>query len=746
MRTVAWDSETHRIGPGAVAPQMVCASFAWRDGERLDTILGAQGDDLKGTIGNMLDGAQAGFVQLVTHNGGYDYACVCATWPELIPLVFEALASGNCADTLWDEKLLNLSSTGRLERVDLPDGSRMEILYGLADLERRYLGLDRSAEKLDQEDHWRVHYGLLDGLRAVEFPEDAAAYAIADAVGTLRVHEAQLDLVRQHPHLSVATGAFQLHSSFCLYLETAWGMATDGPAVAAMRTQVDRVLRANRDLLVASGILRPGRGPEPHKREMERACDLAMQLGATLPVEDWTPWVPRLQELGVRFKAPINESVCEAELQRVAGEAYRRIGAIPTLTAGGATAPQIKLGDEETELLAVGCPIVAQYHVRKSLRKLVTNQLPILESAPVVHFRYDALKETTRTSSYGNAKGKLALFPAANGQQVPKAIEGGGLDVDPRRGYRPRDGTVFLDVDLHCLELACVGQVTHDLLGESVHLERYNAGQDLHAFLGAQILIATTVEGAAAEVQQAITGGTVDDSYSTFVAFKRCGESALEAVYKEYRTLAKPNGLGFPGGMGPAKMVSYAWTQYGVRMTEDQARHVREVWRTTYPEMRAYFRWVEAQRDHRNDARDAEGQPIALYRYATPMGAVRVGCTFTSIANGAAMQSPGAEAAKAGNNAVVRACHDPSRGSVLLGCRPIAFVHDQVVGETTRDSSLWHEQAEEVSRLMIEAAATVLPKVRMRTEALLTRVWSKSAEPVRDAAGRLIPWVPKESK
>jgi hypothetical protein len=755
LRIIAWDSETHAIGPGAVAPRIVCASFAGRsDAGEIERFLWANGSRLDLIIKDTLRGAASGSSRLVTHGGGFDYACVCATWPELIPLVFEALHSGNCTDTLWREKLLNLSTTGRLDAVELPDGSEMKIGYSLADLEKQYLGRDRTAEKDDQEDHWRVHYGLLDGLRAEEFPEDAAAYAMADAEGTLLVHEAQEDRKREWTFASTKTEEFQLLSSFCLYLETAWGMATNPEAVAEMRRQVERVLLQNRDLLVASGVLRGGIGPIPHKRDIEKAIGLLYELGMREQVVrwedfDWALYQARLQELGIKFKAPVEASIDTKRLQEVAAEAYRRIGAVPTLTAGGIKKePQIKLGDEETEFLAAHDPIVAQYHVRKSLQKMVSNQLPILESASVIHFKYDALKETTRTSSSGNAKGKPALYPAANGQQVPKAIEGGDLAVDPRSGYRPRDGTVFFDVDLHCLELACVGQVTHDLFGESVHLARYNAGYDLHAYLASQILVRSTVDGAAAEIQQAMGVATVpQDQYITFLEFKKCGDATLEKVYKTYRNLAKPIGLGFPGGIGPEKMTTLARVGYGVTLTEEQAHALREMWRDVYPEMPRYFDWVTSQVDHHNQGRlRDDGRHETLYWYTTPMGAIRRGCTYCSKANGAAMQSPGAEAAKAGNNAVVRACYDPSQQSVLLGCRPIAFVHDQIIGETTRDESLWHEQVVEVSRLMIEAARVALPKVQMRTEPLLTQVWSKSAEPTFDGSGRLIPWELKEVK
>ena len=742
MILTAFDTETFPIGPGAVAPRIVCASFADEGSSRLV----GSGDDLRGAIEDFLIEIVTGKRRAITHNGGYDAACVCATWPDLIPLVFEALESGNWTDTLWREKLLNLSTTGRLDVVPLPDGSTMDVDYSLAGLETAYLGIDRSAQK-EGDDVWRVNYGMLDGLCADEYPDDARDYAVEDAESTLNVHNAQEARKRAAPYASTATEEYRLLTSFCLYLETAWGMATDREEIARVRAEVDGLLSRNRDLLLASGVVRGGSGPEPYAKQRDRALELLEEAGHRFDGVDWTPHQALLTDLGIRFKAPIEESVSEKRLQEVAAEAYHRIGAIPTLTAGkvgkdGVRVRGIKLGAEQTEMLAVHDPVIRQYHLRKSLSKLTSQQLPILESAPVIHFRYDALKETTRTSSYGNKKGRPGLFPAANGQQVPKSIEGGDLSVDVRRCYRPREGRVFFDVDLHCLELACVGQITHDLFGESVHLARYNAGYDLHAYLASGILLRTSVQGLEAEAQQELRyDGDPEKAYRNFVGFKKHVNFA--PVYKKYRSLAKPIGLGFPGGIGPAKMVVLARGTYGVELTEERARELRETWRDVYPEMPRYFDWITSQRDYYNDLKDDEGRAIDLYWYATPMGAIRRGCTYCSAANGKSMQSPGAEAATAGNNAVVRACHDPSLGSVLLGARPIAFVHDQTVGETGLDPAVWHEQATEVSRLMIEAARVALPKVSMRTEALLTTTWTKSAEPTFDGSGRLIPWRPK---
>lgn len=97
----------------------------------------------------------------------------------------------------------------------------------------------------------------------------------------------------------------------------------------------------------------------------------------------------------------------------------------------------------------------------------------------------------------------------------------------------------------------------------------------------------------------------------------------------------------------------------------------------------------------------------------------------------------------AGTILLSRACYDPTQESVLYGCRPIAFVHDQNIGETTRDESLWALQCEEAAYLMRQGAEMVLTSMTMRTdEALLTSVWTKKAKPVRDEAGVLQVWRP----
>jgi DNA polymerase I-like protein with 3'-5' exonuclease and polymerase domains len=100
-------------------------------------------------------------------------------------------------------------------------------------------------------------------------------------------------------------------------------------------------------------------------------------------------------------------------------------------------------------------------------------------------------------------------------------------------------------------------------------------------------------------------------------------------------------------------------------------------------------------------------------------------------------QGLGADAAKSALFDVCRACYADPR-SPLWDCRPVNFVHDEIIAEAPEHRAA--EAAEELSRIMVATARRWLPDVRITAEPVLARRWSKNAESVRDASGRLIPW------
>jgi DNA polymerase I-like protein with 3'-5' exonuclease and polymerase domains len=736
MIPIAFDCETFLIGPGEVLPKMVCASFAWRnDKGEIETALFGNSplDELPEKLLGLLENAD---YQIVTHNGSFDWGVAMSSYPQLTTAIYDAMVEGRCTDTKWREKLLNLSTTGKLDKMAMPDGSSQPILYGLANLVMQYLDMDISSDK-DDEGAWRLNYNVLDGYEASDYPEDAARYARNDAELTLRVYEGQEARKRRSKIASTQTEEFQLAASFALNLMTAWGMRTDPVAIAEMRTQLTLLMEENQDLLIERGLLIPATEAAPMMRNGKPVLDRKAMKEAGDGVD-----IPKM-------KAAQPAKGNDIALQTHVRALYKKLGQVPQYTgatirdAQGKEHDRISLAGEILELLAdCGDEVIVQYHVRQSVKKLVTNQLPVLESGPVIYPNYDVLKGTGRTSSFGSPKGKAGLYPATNIQQVPNEIRG----FDPRRCYIPREGTVFFDADYTALELACVGQVTKDLLGKSVHLERYNQGYDLHAYLGSQLALGAT-DGIAGEfAQQCRNAGIAGDADQVYDAFMLCRPSKREEVskfFKHYRNFAKPVGLGFPGGLGPDTMVSFARQTYGVILTAEQAGDFRDMWRDVYPEMPLYFDWLNSQTDDYNDS-DGDGwKSSKLYTYTSAMGMARRGASFCAAANGYVMQTPGGEAAKAAVIMVSRECYDPSMESVLFGCRPIAFVHDQIIGETTKDETLWHAQAMRVRDIMCEAAKGPLPDIEMRSDdAHLTSVWTKSSEPCFDENQNLIPWTP----
>lgn len=754
---IAFDSETERIAAGNIAPPMICGSFATRgvDGELDLILLGNHPDDeLEAMVEWMLTDPD---VRVVTQGGGFDYAVICRTWPRMIPLVYAFLIAGRGTDTLWREKLLNLSTTGRLDKMEMPDGSKVRISYAMEALAESYLGIDMSEAKGNIEESWRANYGTLDGWLAADYPEDAREYALNDAAYTLRIHEGQEQRKADWSMATTETEEFQLTKSFVLQLMSAWGMEVDPEATDVMEAATKKVMEENKDLLEAEGILRPeGRVGPPYKKDLERAADLVREefgAEAYLAITDntWGDYADWLGEQGIKFKAAQGKTGSKdmQVLQIYLAALYQHLGEIPEMTDGGERAkPQIKCDAEVHEYLATVDPVMSQYHERVSLGKIVTQMIPVLRSGPVIYPRYNAIVETGRTSSFDGGKWKIdgqevRIYPSVNIQQIPNDIKG----LDPRRCFRPREGTVFFDVDFTGLELACVGDVTYKLFGKSVHRDLYNAGVDLHGYLGAQLALNSSlnapedsINSMLLDFQSAVRDEGIGDEpmavYEAFKLLKTHDEEDVRTFFKHFRTLAKPIGLGFPGGLGPATMVGIARkAPYYVTMTEEEAAAYREFWRATYPEMPKFFDWVNAQTDEYNGSGE--------YFYVTGMGMVRRGATFCAEANGVVMQSPGAEAAMAGTILLSQACYDPTLESVLLGCRPIAFVHDQNIGETTRDQELWAPQCEEAARLMREGAEMVLTSMTMRTdEALLTSVWTKSAEPVRDDKGILQVWRP----
>lgn len=726
---VALDTETFLIGPNAIAPKMVCVTAD--DGESLPLLLGNHPDDEAERF--VRETFEDPKLLLVFHNAAYDLTVFARSYPALFRVICDALEAERVDDTLIREKLIHLSTHGRLSLMRLPGGQQSKIEYSLAALEAKYTGVDRAADK-SGPDSWRLNYKQLDGWLGENYPDEAARYAKEDASGTLQVWWAQEGHCARSG-ATTQTSRFQVACDFALRMMTVQGVRTDQTKVKEIAATLETELApAKFPLLIEAGILDPGSPERPHARGAKAhvgGCKGTSKNPCACPPKMTASSPPSIKT------GPLKEHVralCE------------KLGREPKMTDPSDANPegQISTDGDHIGQLKAHSPILTEYDRRQEIVRLQSTYIPALLGNERVWPNYSVLVETSRTSSYGGSRGRPSLYPALNIQNQPKAIRG----MDIRSCFLPEPNTVFWDVDYSTIELACVGQITKDLFGSSVHLSMYNAGVDLHSYLATTLVLRLGQCEITERFRKKLHDDRINDPVARqriFVAARRAEEPALAKWAGHWRDFSKPVGLGFPGGLGAAKMVTFARATYDVIMTEDEARASKQGWLETYPEMPLYFKWVTEQVDPTNQGvwDEEDERPQDAFWYTTPLGMIRRGATYCATANGKAMQSPNAEGAKLATYYVVRECYDESLGSVLFGCRPFAFVHDQIIGSTTTEPEKWHDQCMRVSEVMIESMQVVLPDVKVRTEPLLTKVWSKSAKPTFDVNKKLIPWEPK---
>ncbi len=302
--------------------------------------------------------------------------------------------------------------------------------------------------------------------------------------------------------------------------------------------------------------------------------------------------------------------------------------------------------------------------------KLLSTYVPVLETgtATPICARYNVLVESGRTSCSG-----------PNLQNPPR--ENGVRDC-----FVPRPGYLFASADFDTAELRALGQVCLWLFGKSAIAEAFKQGADPHA--------------------------------------------TLAVALGSDRQFAKIPNYGFPGGLGADTFVQYA-AGYGVNITVEHAKLVRERWFETWPEMKLYFEYIA-----KLVGPSGEGD---LQQFKS--GRIRGGVGFCAAAN-SYFQGLVADGAKQALWDVTKECWLDS-SSALYGSRPVLFLHDEIICEVPEAKA--SEAADRMSTVMQAAMAQWMPDVPVSCSPVLMRKWIKGAKTVRDENGKLMVFE-KESK
>lgn len=329
--------------------------------------------------------------------------------------------------------------------------------------------------------------------------------------------------------------------------------------------------------------------------------------------------------------------------------------------------------------------------------------------------RFTTLQGTGRTScSTGDAKPGATGLPSSYGYQIQNTKRSAEGARDEKGCFVPRPGSWFLSNDYTGNELRTWAFVCWKILGFSRMMEVLNSGFDPHTDLAANM------------------GGV---AYARMVSILHGAEGDTRKDWgKNLRQVAKIADFGYPGGMGPKRLVIQARSEYGVTLSIEQATELRDAWRANWPEARPYFEFVNQLL---NGGEHATVQHLLSNRY-------RGNISYCEICN-SLFQGLAADLAKNAGFRISRACYaEPD--SPLYGCRVWNFVHDEFLLEVPADPLRATLAGYEVSRIMVETASEWMPELAPSIEAkpaLMLR-WNKKADEKFAQSGPfkglLIPW------
>jgi hypothetical protein len=728
---IAFDFETHLIRPGLQLPPAVCMSWAEvvpPNAASVAATVGRHGVlEAKDAVaylqcwldnGARLIGANTAFDSLVSIVSGAKGGEEAER--RILRAWVDAYEAGRVHDVFVRQKLLDLAA-GCYRYEELPNGRWLTHKYNLADLAWRHRRRRLSKPEKDDQDHWRLRFGELEGLPIASYPPEAYAYALEDAIATAevfidqeRIRFADPRIQRNFPGRDPFIDEVR-QTIACVPLKamSAYGLRTDAAAVERFAAEVQAAHEELRAELVAAGLVRP---PE-YERDSEAirahvdargvadlferdAAGKVKLLKASYLIAYERTADPLFWHLGNYAKlteagrdALVAAGLVTVKHTRDTKAAARRC--VEAYAKLGRAAPRTESYDpatsgpfEHVSLDSDACAmsedeLLESYSAYTSLGKTLSNDIPMLRSGTYVpiHTRFEEILETGRTSS--------SKPNVQNVRRLP------GI----RECFVPRAGYVFIDCDFSMLELHTLAQTCYWVLGFSYLGDALRAGKDPHSQIAATIL------------------GT---SYEIARGRYEAGDSAADNA----RTAGKGVNFGAAGGLGKATFATFAWKSYKIRMTEEEAGTLIRQYKDTWLEMPSYFAWVNSLESAPESGKYNVVQPWS--------GRLRANATYCAACN-SPFQGLGADVAKLALWLAWKATMGLSElgeRDPLFGARLVNFVHDSIMAEVLEGRA--HAAAVRLKEIMDQAGAMVLGGVPVKASMVVTRQWSKKATQWRE--------------
>jgi DNA polymerase-1 len=685
----AADTETFLISPGCQAPPLVALGFAVDDSDT--EIVHARDPACKRIIAHSLERDTWTF-----HNLAFDAAVICAAFPDLTELVFAAYDSDRMVCTIAQQKLLDIAS-GRFKSISHSRGA-----YALDGVARR-LHVDI---ELDKEDPWRLKYGTLYGVDIKDWPADALAYLRLDVRAQRLVHREQL--ARSANKGYPLTDVFrQSRKAWWVHLMSCRGMRVDPERIDQYIADVRESLVEDRETCLDRGlVLWDGKKfvkkKKPAQEHMVRVCQETEE--PDLPITETGEKVLR-EELGLNKNQPIP------------------IGA--TWALWEKHHDYVKLDEDSCQLFGDELLESYQRYGTSTTQIARAERLRLASSRGLpIQSRFQSLGADTGRTTCSQGDGKPGTAPSALGFQLQnpakdKKVKRRDGTTIMRKGTRelfiPRPGYYFCSTDYGSMELCGWAFVCLKKVGVSKLAEVLNAGRDPHTELAATL--------ARISVEEAYARNKED--HPKHKEFKG-----------QFRQAAKVANFGFPGGMGWKKMVLAARKQYGVILTPEGSKALRDAWLATWPEAQLYFNYINRELEQ-NGKGDRKSRVVDVVQMGS--GRVRGGCYYTQAAN-TLFQGLCADIAGEAMAIATREMY-ADRSSPLYGSRLVNFLHDEGFCEVPIERA--HEAAHRIAQIQIDVGKSWAPDLTWSCKPALMKRWFKDAADVYDAAGRLIPWEPE---
>lgn len=549
------------------------------------------------------------------------------------------------------------------------------------------------SEDKKNPDAWRLRYIELLGLPVEKWPPEAARYAREDAVRTLRLWWVQVDKAHE---VNNRNGN---HLRKVIMRENGRLVNEEETCAAAW------VLH----LMGMWGVRTDG----------EAVGKLAAKLQAELRLSN-----EALLHAGVlKYKKDGTEQRDMARIKALVTAAYN--GAPPTTDKGAPSTDKQTLLDAPTD---------------RQPRQLLTLPDGTQESRPVLQILagISAIKHNLDTYVDALAQGATVPITPRWNELVGTgrtSCQGPNLQNLPRTGgwrrcLQPRPGMVYINADYSTIELRTLAQTCFEWFGSSALLDAMNGGVDPHLLLASDIL---------------------GISYEEALTRKK------EKEVKDARQMSKAANFGYPGGLGAGSFVEYARASYGVVISEQEGRRLKDLWLQRWPEMRRYFQQV--QRFLNQGHRSLEGDQT--YQLVQPVSLrVRGGTGYCDGCN-SYFQGRAADGAK---YALFLASQEAYLGyselwdkehtgvSPLYGYRPIILAHDEIVLEGPEHPE-WATPADplppttraarRLEQVMVQAMQRYVPDCVILAEPAIMRRYDKDAESTCGPDGALSIWEPK---